>query len=160
MGSTAVLEHNADLFDGSTAERMLGHFRELLGTAVLDPAAPVGRLALLTPAEREQILVDWNATAAGHPTGLLHGLFEAQAARTPDREALVAGEERLTYAELEPARQPARPAPAPAWASGRRCGWAIGLGRTADLIVSLLAVLKAGGPTCRSIRPTRGSAWR
>ncbi len=95
------LEFNTDLFDAETAERMLGHFRTLLAGAVEHPDRPVTRLPLLAPEEREQVLVAWNATSADHrKDALLHGLFEELVARTPDAEALVAGSERLTYAEL------------------------------------------------------------
>jgi non-ribosomal peptide synthetase component F len=147
----ASLEYNSALFDGATAERMLGHFTTLLAGAVADPAAsrtPVSRLPLLTAAERTAVLVDWNAPTPGQPAGhrqdlLLHQPFEAQAARTPEAEALVA-ENRLTYAELS------RRANQLAWhlqkmGVGPEVRVGVHLPRTADLVVSLLAVLKAGG---------------
>jgi amino acid adenylation domain-containing protein len=147
----ASLEYNSDLFDGATAERMLGHFTTLLAGAVADPAAsrtPISRLPLLTAAERTAVLVDWNAPAPGHPAGhrqdlLLHQPFEAQAALTPEAEALVA-ERRLTYAELS------RRANQLAWhlqamGVGPEVRVGVHLPRSADLVVSLLAVLKAGG---------------
>jgi len=147
----ASLEYNSGLFDGATAERMLGHFITLLAGAVADPAAsrtPVSRLPLLTAAERTAVLVDWNAPAPGHPAGhrqdlLLHQPFEAQAALTPEAEALVA-ESRLTYAELS------RRANQLAWhlqamGVGPEVRVGVHLPRSADLVVSLLAVLKAGG---------------
>jgi amino acid adenylation domain-containing protein len=143
----ASLEFNADLFDAATAERMLGHFRTLLAGALEHPEQAVARLPLLTPAEREQALAASGQAveAAGYRDDvLLHGLFEEQAARTPEAEALVAGEEHLTYAELnhratELAHQLRRLGVGPEVRVGVR------LGRSADLVVSLLGVLKAGG---------------
>ncbi|HSF39289.1 MAG TPA: amino acid adenylation domain-containing protein, partial [Thermoanaerobaculia bacterium] len=141
----ASLEFNTDLFDAATAERMLGHWQTLLAGAVADPSRPVALLPLLTPAEREQLLVTWNASAADHPRDLLlHQLFEAQAARTPAAEALVAGTERLTYQELNRrANQLARYLQTLGVGPEVRVG--VQLDRGAELIVALLAVLKAGG---------------
>jgi amino acid adenylation domain-containing protein len=147
----ASLEFNSDLFDAATAERMLGHFRTLLAGALEHPEQAVARLPLLTPAEREQALaasgqaVEEVESREGYRDDvLLHGLFEEQAARTPEAEALVAGEESLTYAELnhratELAHQLRRMGVGPEVRVGVR------LGRSADLVVSLLGVLKAGG---------------
>ncbi len=141
----ASLEFNADLFDAATAERMLGHFLRLLAGAVEHPAEPVSRLPLLTPAEREQALIQWNPASSEQQTeALLHGLFEEQAARTPQAEALVAGSERLTYEELNRrANQLARQLRLLGVAPETRV--AVRLGRSADLVISLLGVLKAGG---------------
>jgi amino acid adenylation domain-containing protein len=146
----ASLEYNSDLFDGATAERMLGHFRTLLAGAAADPALPVSRLPLLTPQERTEVLAGWNATAAGHRRDLLlHQPFEAQAARTPEAEALVAPRqgsdpERVTYRELSRrANQLARHLQSLGVGPEVRVG--VHLARSADLVVSLLAVLKAGG---------------
>jgi amino acid adenylation domain-containing protein len=143
----ASLEFNADLFDATTAERMLGHFRTLLAGALEHPEQAVARLPLLTPAERGQALAASGAAVeeVGYRDDvLLHGLFEEQAERTPEAEALVAGEESLTYAELnhratELAHQLRRLGVGPEVRVGVR------LGRSADLVVSLLGVLKAGG---------------
>ncbi len=71
---------------------MLGHFLNLLAGAVAAPEAPVWHLPLLSPAERRQAVGGWDATPREDPDCLLHQLFEAQAARTPDAEAVVAGE--------------------------------------------------------------------
>jgi amino acid adenylation domain-containing protein len=142
----AALEHNADFFDGATAERMLGHFRTLLEGAVAVPMRPVSGLPLMSPAERHQVLVDWNEPAGQvpEPPRLLHQPFEAQAARTPDAEALVAGRERTTYAELNRrANQLARHLRSLGVEPEVRVG--VRLERTTELVVSLLAVLKAGG---------------
>ena len=139
------LEVNADLFDAATAERMLGHFQTLLAGAVADPDRPLAELPWLTPAERRQILTEWSTAPAAAPQGLLlHQPFEEQAARTPHAEALVAGTERLTYEELNlRANQLAHHLRGLGVGPEVRVG--VRLGRSPDLVVSLLGVLKAGG---------------
>ncbi len=139
------LELNSDLFDGATAERMLGHFRSLLAAAAAAPDASIWSLPLLAPAERRQVLEEWNATARADPRGLLlHQLFEMQAARTPDAAAVVAGGVRLTYGELNRrANQLAHHLRRQGVGAEDRVG--ICLRRSERLVVSLLGVLKAGG---------------
>jgi len=61
-GLTGSLEYNTDLFDRDTIARMLGHFQTLLAGAIENPDCGIGDLPLLTPAERQQILVEWNNT--------------------------------------------------------------------------------------------------
>ncbi|HVR96174.1 MAG TPA: AMP-binding protein, partial [Thermoanaerobaculia bacterium] len=144
-GLGAVLEHNADLFDGATADRMLGHLQVLLDGATADPRTPLPLLPLLTPTERGQVLVEWNATRREYPQDIcLHELFEAQVEKTPQAEALVAGDLRLTYAELN-ARANRLASHLRKLGVGPEVRVGVCLGRSADLIVSLLSVLKAGG---------------
>src|SRR5207302_1824073 len=94
------------LFDGSRFDhgaiaQMLGHFRALLDEMVTDPAARLGDLSLLTGAERQRALIEWNDTEATYPEdSSIQQLFEAQAERTPHNVAVVFGDEQLTYGEL------------------------------------------------------------
>ncbi|MEO6192910.1 MAG: AMP-binding protein, partial [Thermoanaerobaculia bacterium] len=141
-GLGVSLEHNADLFDGATAERMLGHFLSLLQAAVAAPEAPVWHLPLLSPAERRQAVGE--STAPREDGLLLHQLFEAQAARTPDAEAVVAGDLRLTYGEMNArANRLAHRLRRLGVGPDDRVG--ICLRRSERMMVSLFAVLKAGG---------------
>jgi amino acid adenylation domain-containing protein len=142
------LEHNADLFDAGTAERMLSHFQTLLEGAVAAPETPVWHLPLLSASERGQLFQTWSGPerdAAPFPRGLLlHQLFEAQAARTPEAVAVVAGEVQLTYAELNArANRLAHRLRRLGVGPEERVG--ICLRRSERMIVGLLAVLKAGG---------------
>ncbi|HEX7240374.1 MAG TPA: amino acid adenylation domain-containing protein, partial [Longimicrobiaceae bacterium] len=146
-GLTGSLEYNADLFEADTVRRMAGHFQALLEGIVRDPAQRVGDLPVLGAAERRQLLVAWNATAAPVPgEPLVHRAFEAQAARTPDSPAvMLAGTDlSLTYAELNArANRLARRLRALGVGTETRVG--VCLERTPELVTALLAVLKAGG---------------
>jgi amino acid adenylation domain-containing protein len=144
-GFAAGLEHNTDLFDGGTAERLLARFAALLEAAAADPGQRVADLPLLLQAERLQVLEDWNDTGEAPVSGVcLHELFAAQVARTPEAVALVHATGRWTYAELA----------ARAGGMARRLlGFgvvpetrvAVCLERSPDLIATLLGVLAAGG---------------
>ena len=90
QGLNGELEYNSDLFDAATAQQLVNHFQNLLTALLSQPTAPVATLPMLAPAERQQLLVDWNATTLPYPdTACLHTLFEAQAARTPDAVAVI-----------------------------------------------------------------------
>ncbi|PYS76432.1 MAG: non-ribosomal peptide synthetase, partial [Acidobacteria bacterium] len=143
-GIGGAVEYSTDLYDAATVERMIGHFGSLLAAAVADPEQPLSTLPLLTKAEREQLLVEWNETAAVYRECCLHELFERQARATPEATALIFGDERLTYGELNEradrlslylARSGVKP--------GARVG--ICVNRSAEMIVGLLGILKAGG---------------
>ena len=140
----ASFEYNEDLFDPNTIERLSHHFETLLEGIAANPEQKLYELPLLTPEERTVVLVEWNETASSYPAhACMHELFEQQAARTPTATALVCGETRLTYAELnirsERVAQRLR---------------ALGVGpetlvgvlghRSAELIVNLLGILKSG----------------
>src|SRR6202012_5285064 len=94
--------YNSDLYDGDRIERMLGHLRTLVSAAVTNPHLKLTELPLLTEVERGQILTDWNKTEADFPMDLCaHELIEEHAVRTPDAEAVVFGQQKLTYRELD-----------------------------------------------------------
>ncbi|MEK7784918.1 MAG: condensation domain-containing protein, partial [Chloroflexota bacterium] len=91
-----AFEYNTDLFDGATVTRMIGHFQTLLEGIVANPDQPIATLPILTEAEKRQLLVEWNETAADFPRHLcLHHLFEEQAERTPDAIAVRFKDEML-----------------------------------------------------------------
>jgi amino acid adenylation domain-containing protein/non-ribosomal peptide synthase protein (TIGR01720 family) len=146
-GLAFSLQWDADLFDATTAGRMLGHLDRLLaglaGMAPADPR-PVAELPLLGEAERHQVLAEWNDTAVSRFPGLLvHGLFEVQAARTPAAPAVTFQGKTLTYAELDArAGRLARHLRRLDCGPESRVG--VALERSLDLIAVLLGVLKAG----------------
>src|SRR5438552_4161650 len=101
QGLEGLVEYSTDLFDAPTIQRLCGHYRTLLDGIVLQPDQSIATLPLLTGAERQQLVVDWNNTAVAYPQDrCLHQLIEAQAERTPDRVAVVVDERHLTYGEL------------------------------------------------------------
>ena len=94
--------YNIDIFDRGTLERMAGHYRTLLEGIVGEPDCRLELLPLLPPAERHQILVEWNRTEAYFPCdATIHQLFEAQAARTPEAAAFISESGNLTYGDLD-----------------------------------------------------------
>jgi amino acid adenylation domain-containing protein len=138
------LVYNTALFHENTADRLLRHFETLLESLVGNPDQRLSELAMLTPGERETLLVEWNATQATYPQCCVHELFEAQAERTPDALAVVCEGQRLTYSELNRrAEQAARHLRT----FGAKPGVLVGIcmERSADLVVGLLGILKAGG---------------
>ncbi|MFD4789040.1 amino acid adenylation domain-containing protein [Streptomyces sp. NPDC058459] len=139
------LDYDTDLFDAETVERLAGHLVRVLRAATADPGAPVAALELLGADERRRVLREWNATDAGwNLERTLTSLLEEQAVRTPERIAVRCGDQQVTYAQLH--------------RRANRLAWylrELGVGpdvvvgvhqeRSVELMVSLLAVLKAGG---------------
>ncbi|MFB9601661.1 amino acid adenylation domain-containing protein [Streptomyces roseofulvus] len=145
-GLTGFLEYATDLFDRTTAEALAARLVRLLTAAAAEPDRRIGDLDVLSADERTTLLDTWNATAPAHalpqPAGV-HELFERQAARTPDATALVLPDRTIGYAELNAsANRLARHLRA----RGTRRGdtVAVLLDRDLDLVVAVLAVLKAG----------------
>ncbi|HEV7518061.1 MAG TPA: amino acid adenylation domain-containing protein, partial [Thermoanaerobaculia bacterium] len=127
-----------------TLERLLGHLRTLLAAAIAAPGERLSALPLLAPGERAQLLDEWNATGLGAPPGCLHEVIAAQAARTPERTAVVGRSGELTYGELvERAAGLARRLRA--LGAGPEARIAVCLERTPEMVVALLAVLLSGG---------------
>ncbi|MDB6100268.1 MAG: Non-ribosomal peptide synthetase component [Gammaproteobacteria bacterium] len=143
-GLRVAFEYSTDLFDQSTVERMAQHFKCLLQGVVDNPSAAISELPLLTRAERQQILIDWNSTRAPYPGACLHGLVAAQARRTPERVAVVCGAERLSYADLE-SRSNQLAHYLRKLGVDRETLVGLCLERSPDLLVGLLGILKAGG---------------
>ncbi|HEX8933967.1 MAG TPA: condensation domain-containing protein, partial [Pseudonocardiaceae bacterium] len=137
------LAYDPHLFDASTVQRILGHLHVLLDGITTHPDQPLAHLPLLTQDEHRQLMVDWNDTHAPVPATTLAELFTAQVRRTPDAVALVVEGDALTYSELdERVNRLARVL------IGRGVGpeqfVGLVLPRSAELIVALLAVTKAG----------------
>ncbi|MCC5648468.1 amino acid adenylation domain-containing protein [Nostoc sp. XA013] len=100
-GLTGTLEYNTDLFNSDTIARMVGHFQTLLKGVVSDPNQGISELSILTPVERQTLLVDWNNTEVDYAQeACIHNLFEAQVEKTPDAIALIFANLELTYREL------------------------------------------------------------
>jgi amino acid adenylation domain-containing protein len=133
------------LFYAATIERMVEHFKTLLEGIIAEPEETLSGLRMLTAAEQQQLLYEWNETGAGYAEGLcLSQLFEAQAARSPGATALIWERERISYGELERrANQLAHHLRAQG--VGPEVFVGLLLERGVELVVALLATLKAGG---------------
>ncbi|RKI63758.1 non-ribosomal peptide synthetase, partial [Corallococcus sp. AB049A] len=144
-GLSGAVEYSTDLFEASTVRRMVEHLRVLLEGVVAKPEEAVGRLPLLTPEERQQVLVTWNQRQAEYDRdATIPALFEAQAKRTPNAVAVVSGKQRLTYREVEArANQLAHRLRKLGVGPESRVGLCVE--RTADVVVGTLGILKAGG---------------
>lgn len=140
-----IVKYNTDLFDEATIQRIVTHFTTLLQGIVDSPQKPIALLPLISPAEQQQILVDWNATSTDFPhTQCVHELFEEQVSQTPEAIAAVYKEQSYTYEQLNrKANQLAHYL--------RSLGInpetmvALCTGRSLDMIVGILGILKAGG---------------
>ncbi len=140
-----TIEYQTDLFKEETIARFARHWRHILEEMLAYPDQRIAELSLLTQEERQQIVIDWNATQTAYPQqACIHELFEACVAATPDAIALVFEEQQLTYQELN------RRANQLAHALQRLdVGPEVTVGlcieRSLDLGIALLAILKAGG---------------
>jgi len=138
-----LVEYAADVFDRRTAETIAGRLPRLLAQLAADPSTRLSQLEVLTVEERHQILAEWNDTARPVPHTTLPAVFQAQVARTPDAVAIVCQDRVLTYAQLN--AQANRLAHALiARGVGPEQIVALALPRSAEIVVALLAVMKAG----------------
>ena len=139
----AVLQYPPRSLSRDGAQSIGRHWLTLLAHAVAAPHTPLAELPLLDAAERDTVLVGWNDTAVAYPARTVSQLVAEQTARTPDAVAVLSGDRRLTYAELDAAAQRL---------AGRLRTKGIGTGslvavratRSERLVVALLGVLKAG----------------
>lgn len=143
-GLSMLIEYATDLFDADYIEAFADHLEQLLRAVVADADRRIGDIDILPPQERKRLLVDWNVTAAPLPAeNTVHALFAAQAARTPQAVAVVQGDDRLTYAELDAqAERLAARLRAQGCGPGRMVG--LFLERSPRMLVALLGALKAG----------------
>ena len=143
-GVFGAFRYDSDLFDAATVARLADHFTTLLAAWIEEPERRLGDLPLLAPAERHQLLVEWNPVPGGMAAGMpLHRRFEAQVDRAPEAPALILGGEQLSYGELDRrANQLARHLRATGVRPGDRV--ALLLERSTEMVVALIATLKAG----------------
>ncbi|MFF0408817.1 amino acid adenylation domain-containing protein [Kitasatospora sp. NPDC004745] len=98
----SALEYSTDLYDEATVRRFAGHLTTLLGSIAADPDRAIGALDLLSPKEHHRLTVDWARNPVAFPEQEpVHLLVARRAAERPDDLAVVRGEERLSYAELD-----------------------------------------------------------
>ncbi|MEV0334299.1 amino acid adenylation domain-containing protein [Nocardia sp. NPDC050717] len=135
----------ADLFDAATVRGFLDRFTRFLTAVTADPTAPIHTVDVLAPAERTTILDTWNRTARqGDPRATLGSLFADTVAAVPEQLALVAGDTRWSFAELD-ARVNRLARHLVAAGVGPETRVALALRRGPALVVAMYAVAAAGG---------------
>ena len=145
QGLTVSIEYATDLFEARTIERMLGHWETLLEAIVAEPNKRVSEMPMLTRVEKQVVLWEWNQTEKEYPKDkTLTDLFEQQAARTPEAEALICGNARLTYGDLE-ARALRVAEHLRALGVGNETLVGICLERSWEMVAGILGTLRAGG---------------
>ena len=142
-GIAGVIEYATDLFDHETVQALAGRLVRLVEHLITDPDQRVGLVDVLTGRERGLLLEQWNPGALDVPDATLPALFEAQVRKTPDAVAVACGDMSLSYAELN-ARANRLARLLVDHGAGPERFVAVMLPRTADMIVAVLAVLKAG----------------
>ena len=142
---TIDIVYDLTRFSPDVIARMLEHFRIILEGIATSPSLPLSHLPLLTDAEQEQILVEWNDTQTDYPQeSTIHQLFEEQVLRTPDAVAVVYDNKQLTYQELnEKANQLAHHLQA--LGVGPEVLVGISMERSLEMVIGLLGILKSGG---------------
>jgi amino acid adenylation domain-containing protein len=139
------IEYNAELFDPRTIKRMAEHFQNLLKAIANDGELKVREVSIMSEAERQQVLVEWNDTRQEYVGDeLIHQLFQQQVRLTPQAIALTCDDQHLSYEELN-------------WRANQLASYLVAQGvgpeslvgimmdRGIEMVVALLAILKAGG---------------
>ncbi|MGD2114754.1 MAG: amino acid adenylation domain-containing protein, partial [Acidobacteriota bacterium] len=143
-GFTGTLDYARDLFDRTTALRLTRHLEALLAGAAAAPSTPLSELPLMSAAERAQLL-EWNDSAVAYPEDVrLEELIAIQAEATPDRVALSADGDSLTFAGLG-ARSGSLAARLRRLGVGPEVRVGVCAERSLEMVIGLLAVLEAGG---------------
>ncbi|MBB5867084.1 amino acid adenylation domain-containing protein [Allocatelliglobosispora scoriae] len=144
-GLNGWVEYATDIIDRATAQQIADRFVRLVDAVAADPHTPIGRVELMSDAERDLVLGTWNGPVVDVPAHLtVHELFEQQAEWTPSSTALAFEDATITYAELN---AKANQLAGYLRDTGVRPGVLVGvhLERGFDLMIAALAVLKAGG---------------
>jgi len=144
-GATVALRWFPGVLEPDTADRILGHWETILAGMVADPGVKLCQLPILPPAERHRVLVEFNQAPAPRPGERpAHRFIEDQTARRPEALAATFGEEYITYSQLN-----GRANRMAHWLRSRGFGRdslaALFAGRGSDMLVAILAALKAGG---------------
>ncbi len=144
-GLTGVIEYSTALYKQQTVARLAEHFVALCRAIAAAPDAKIRELDYLGEAERQRLLIDYNATHADYPGDqCLHQMFVEQVARHSDKPAVVCGDEQLTYQQLY---EKSRTLASYLQSEGVRPDSLVGLcmERSLDMLVGMLGILQAGG---------------
>src|SRR6266540_3384433 len=140
-----AVDYNSDLFEAETIERLIGHYKNVMGAIAENRERPISEISLLNEQERKQIVVEWNRTGKPYPKDrCVHELIAEQAERTPERIALIGERRQVSYRDLDRRANQLghylqRLGVGPDVLVG------VCLERSAEMVVALMGVLKAGG---------------
>jgi amino acid adenylation domain-containing protein len=144
-GLKCEFNYSTDVFDESAIRRMGQHYEMLLRAIISDPQQPISCVQMLTQAEKDQVLVEWNNTKKDYPQDRhIHEFFESQVERTPDSVAVTFEGQKLTYSELN-ARANQLAHFLQSLGVGPEGIVGICVERSPEMIIGLLGILKAGG---------------
>ncbi|MFI5497201.1 amino acid adenylation domain-containing protein [Actinoplanes sp. NPDC051859] len=142
-GLDGQFEYATDVFEATTVRALVDRFLLVLAAAVTTPDRRISQIDVVTPAERERLLVTWNESTTSVPHGTLGELFAAQVDKTPDATAVVGDDRTLTYSALD-----ARANVLARWLIGQGIGAedivALSFPRSVDWVIAMLAVTKSG----------------
>ncbi|ASS74684.1 hypothetical protein CIG75_06660 [Tumebacillus algifaecis] len=144
-GITGFFEYAPAMFRKETIEQITSHWMNMIDAVIENPELKVSEMPLFSADEAQKVLRDWNNTDRPRPErSIMHELFEAQALKTPDNKAVILGDEYLTYRELnERANRLANFLQARGVGHESLVG--IYMGRTLEMMVAMIGILKAGG---------------
>ena len=139
------LEYNTDLFSENTMNNFIAHFQNVITSFIENPQQSVSSIPLLKSQEIKKIVIDFNQTEEIYPEcENICTLFEQHAKNTPDRTAIIFGQEQITYGELN-----LRASQLASYLHQRGSGNEVLIGlcldRSINLIIGILGILKSGG---------------
>lgn len=140
---SGCFRYRADLFSDQSVALFIESFNALLGSIAENPNCPIGELSILSAAQREQILVQWNQTQMEFPAAAIHSMFEHQVELNPESIAVVSGRRAVSYFELNVRANLIAHC---LLQRGVQAGDIVGIcmRRSVDMIATMLAVLKVG----------------
>ncbi len=138
------IEYNTDIYELDFIESLNVHFENFLSKAIEKPEAKVSTINYLTPEEESKLLIDFNATTVAYPDTTMVDLFVNQAKKTPDATALMSGDMSFTYKELDELSNQLSHYLLSTYGLEQENLVGVKLDRSEWLLISLLAVLKAG----------------
>jgi len=146
-GLHCLFEYSTSLYTEQTINRMMSHFKELLHSIVTVPEQKIGVISIVSIAEKNQLLVEFNSGAAGNTYPKdenIITLFEEQVKNTPGASAVIFGNQKITYRELnERSNQLARYLISKG--ATEETLIPIIVERSIDMLTGILGILKAGG---------------
>ncbi|AYK07546.1 non-ribosomal peptide synthetase [Brevibacillus laterosporus] len=137
-------KYNDELFDEETISCLSSHFLQLLNTFISNPAQPVNAVSVMSTAEADRVLNQWNDTKTDYPREMcVHQLFMRKAKEVPHATALVYDDTHVSYAELDE-RSNKLASYLQQLGVGPNNLVAVYVDRSVELVVLLLGVLKSG----------------